>query len=169
MAVLLRTLTPKIITYHFGESQPKIHFNILALIYFVTKHLSYTPPFPPIFHMSLSIANCENGCWIAACFMFALGTLQAQVEVPAIHSNMDSDREGVYVTFRGEKYYDTERVPEMTLAQAMGNPEGTKIGIKFNFDKRGFSGKLYYGFIPYGDSKRPHPVFFKRWSEIEKG
>ncbi|MEO1383502.1 MAG: metallophosphoesterase, partial [Bacteroidota bacterium] len=47
--------------------------------------------------------------------------------------------------------------------------EGTKIGIKFNFDKRGFSGKLYYGFIPYGDSKHPHPVFFKRWSEIEKG
>ncbi|MEO0585553.1 MAG: hypothetical protein AAF135_25305, partial [Bacteroidota bacterium] len=106
---------------------------------------------------------------MAACFMFALGTLQAQVEVPAIHSNMDSDREGVYVTFRGEKYYDTDRVPEMTLTQAMGNPEGTKIGIKFNFNKRGFSGKLYYGFIPYGDSKHPHPVFFKRWSEIEKG
>ncbi|HRF37960.1 MAG TPA: hypothetical protein PK198_04155, partial [Saprospiraceae bacterium] len=33
----------------------------------------------------------------------------------------------------------------------------------------GFNGKLYYGFIPHGDARHPHPVYFRAPVNIVNG
>ena len=85
-------------------------------------------------------------------FWVSLVAVQAQVAVPSVHSNIVSDANGLYVNFNGEQYFETDIIPLMTLTQAMGQPKGNKKGISFNFGNKNFEGKLYYGFIPYGDS-----------------
>jgi hypothetical protein len=56
-----------------------------------------------------------------------------------------------------------------TLNKLKGNPKGTTKGIAFDFAIPALKGILYYGFIPYGDSKHPQPVYFRSPAIIENG
>jgi len=95
---------------------------------------------------------------------------QKKVPVPSVYSNVKYDSNGkLYVDKEGLKIYEEERISSFTLKNLQGNPRGTEKGLSFNFNIPDFSGTLYYGFIPYGDSKYPLPVYFKSISTISKG
>ena len=89
--------------------------------------------------------------------------------IPAVHSNIKSDKQGIYFELKGKKYYAlTDRVgynPE----QFTNYIKGTKEGLRFDFRQKGLSGMMYYGFIPLNDSKYPQPVFFAKTTEIVEG
>ena len=95
---------------------------------------------------------------------------EKEASVPAVHSNMGVDEEGRYfVEFEGRKIYETLRPPKYTLEGMRGNPQGTDNGILLDFGDEVKSGTLYYGFIPYGDSRHPLPVYLYHAGEIENG
>lgn len=90
-------------------------------------------------------------------------------EVPAVYSNISVENGVLTTTYRDTlQFREVIREPLYTLEQMKGNPQGTKTGLQFDFGPQ-FNGTLYYGFIPYGDSKYPHPVYFRSPSPIEAG
>ena len=89
--------------------------------------------------------------------------------VPACHSNVQQDSRGLYIEYNGQRFDEIEATPLLTLEAAQGAPRGTAVGLRFDFDLPELTGKLYYGFVPYGDSKHPHPVYFKRYASVQAG
>ncbi len=90
--------------------------------------------------------------------------------VPSVYSNIHIDETGkLYLERDGEKIYETISKPDYTLSNMKGNPKGTAKGISFDFGIPDFDGTLYFGFIPFKDSKHPLPVYFKSPSTISKG
>ncbi len=87
--------------------------------------------------------------------------------VPSVHSAIMHDDGGYYYPIDDKKIYEYVAPADYTLQQLMGDPQGTASGLDFNFP--GIEGKMYYGFIPYGDSKHPHPVYFRSSAPIEAG
>lgn len=91
-------------------------------------------------------------------------------EIPAVFSGIQQNAQGkMYVEFEGEKMWENVQHAPYTLLHVVGNPRGSATGIDFDMQLPEFNGILYYGFIPYGDSKHPHPVYFKREARIEAG
>jgi hypothetical protein len=88
---------------------------------------------------------------------------------PLIHHNLDRDETGPYFEVRGQKFHQVILARSYGLPRMYGNPVGTTDGISFNFQDSTFFGTLLYGFIPYGDSRHPKPVFFRTPADIEKG
>jgi len=90
--------------------------------------------------------------------------------VPSVYTNIHEDETGkLYLEKDGKKIYETISNPDYTLSNMKGNPKGTAKGIAFNFGIPDFKGTLYFGFIPFKDSKHALPVYFKRPSTINKG
>ncbi|MDX2245631.1 MAG: metallophosphoesterase [Bacteroidia bacterium] len=88
---------------------------------------------------------------------------------PTLHLGI-SQGEGGYQIKLGEKMLQEYiTAPQYTLSQMMGNPKGNSKGILFDFGNPQFAGKVYYGFIPYGDSRHPMPVYFRLHSDILSG
>lgn len=90
-------------------------------------------------------------------------------DLPAVHNNLSIKDGKVVVEANGKEYPDLGEETILTLKNMQGNPRGTKKGIAFDFGLPGLTGKLYYGFIPYGDSKHPHPVYFRAPASVEGG
>ncbi len=90
-------------------------------------------------------------------------------EVPAVYSNMGKDENGFFIEINNNKVYEVTNKGTYQLTKVKGNPKGTANGIDFDFGNKAFAGKLFYGFIPYGDSNHPQPVFFKTAAKIIKG
>ncbi len=89
--------------------------------------------------------------------------------VPRIHSNIEG-RAGEYsVQVNGKRIGVKPSSYNFSLENLQGNPKGTRNGILLDFGLAGLSGTLYYGFIPYGDSKHPHPVYFRSSAQIIQG
>ncbi len=90
--------------------------------------------------------------------------------IPDVYSNIHLDETGkMYLEKDGERIYETISNSDYTLSNMKGNPKGTAKGIAFDFGIPDFTGTLYFGFIPFKDSKHPLPVYFKRPSTISKG
>ncbi len=93
------------------------------------------------------------------------------INVSLIHTNI------VYDTINNRQYIliDNTFAEEVvipsryTLDQIRGNIAGTSTGLFFDFKDENLEGKLMYGFIPNGDSKHPHPVYFRTPSNITLG
>ena len=102
--------------------------------------------------------------------LFSCAQITAQktpANIPVVHLGIMHDDSGYYILAKGKKIYEYQAPAPYTLNQLMGNPQGTDTGIDFDFQN--VEGKMYYGFIPYGDSKHPHPVYFRRSVPIEAG
>lgn len=86
-----------------------------------------------------------------------------------IHPKVFQDENGAYfLRLNGKVIPDASTTPATrTLQACKGNPRGTAQGIAFDFGEACPEGTLYYGFIPQGDSKYPHPVYFKRYARIK--
>ncbi len=94
----------------------------------------------------------------------------SQISIPESHHNLGIDNNSkIYINYKGEKVYENPAPTKYTLENSIGNPIGTKDGLSFNFNDSTLNGTLYYGFIPYGDSKHPMPVFFKSPAKIKNG
>ena len=90
--------------------------------------------------------------------------------VPAVYSNIDYDDNGrMYIEISGNRIYENISQPEISINTVSGNPVGSDNGIYFDFGNPDFQGLIYYGFIPYGDSKHPHPVYFRSAARITEG
>lgn len=90
-------------------------------------------------------------------------------EVPAVYSNIRYDKDGrLYVEHDGLKIYEQEQPAPLILERMKGNPIGTEVGLAFDFGE-GLEGTLYYGFIDYGDSRHPMPVYFYSPATITNG
>jgi len=87
--------------------------------------------------------------------------------VPAVHHAITQDENGYYFPVRNKKVYELIDTAAYTLPQLMGNPKGTGTGIDLNFG--GLNGTLMFGFIPYGDSRHPQPVYFRSSASIVNG
>ncbi|NOZ45282.1 MAG: hypothetical protein GXO79_00720 [Chlorobi bacterium] len=94
----------------------------------------------------------------------------AQPPIPDIYKDLVFDNNGTL-----HYQISTGYIPEFTreegytLEKLTGSPKGNKTGISFNFKSKNLNGLLYYGFIPYGDSKHPYPVYFRNSSIISNG
>ncbi len=106
---------------------------------------------------------------MAVLISFALYAQPASPEIPAVHSNLYTEGDSLYFLTRdSQRAYEVVRAPRYTLEQMQGQPQGTDTGLAFDFGDLP-KGTLHYGFIPYGDSRHPQPVFFKNPSTIEAG
>ena len=95
----------------------------------------------------------------------------SQTKIPSVYTNIQINDEGKYFVKDkdGEIYTAKEYNKKINLTNLTGNPTVSENGMKFNFNDKNLSGKLYYGFINYNDSKHPMPVYFKRSAEIKNG
>ena len=89
--------------------------------------------------------------------------------IPAVYSNIKSDKQGIYFELSGKKYYALPSNVGFSPEQFTTKIKGTKKGLLFDFKQSGLNGILYYGFIPLNDSKYPQPVFFAKTAEIKEG
>ena len=98
------------------------------------------------------------------------GQVTKKSVVPAVYSNIYEDSDGrLYFEKDSVRIYETISNTVFTLNNMKGNPRGTSRGIFFDFGIPDFSGTLYFGFIPYEDSKHPLPVYFHTPSTISSG
>ena len=88
---------------------------------------------------------------------------------PLVHHNLSQDEIGPFFEVRGKKYHQALVARGHSMPGMLGNPVGNQFGISFDFQDTLLTGKLYYGFIPYGDSKHPQPVYFRSPVTITKG
>ena len=105
---------------------------------------------------------------ILALLLFAAVLDAFAQKVPAVHSNIKG-RGPYYVQIDGKRIEAEPVPPALTLKNLRGNPSGNRNGILLDFGLSGLEGTVYYGFIPYGDSKHPHPVYFKSPAKIIQG
>lgn len=110
----------------------------------------------------------KNNILLVLFIAFASNFCFAQVTVPASYTNIFSDDQGIYLKLGDRKIYSRETTAPFTKEDLLGAPVGSDIGINFNFGTIQ-QGLLYYGFIPYGDSKHPTAVYFKKAVKIEDG
>lgn len=93
-----------------------------------------------------------------------------KLKIPKVYTNIHRDTDGkLYLEKDGQKIYETIFIPDYKLSNLKGNPKGTSKGIEFDFGIPDFNGTLYFGFIPYNDSKHPLPVYFRSPSTITNG
>lgn len=89
--------------------------------------------------------------------------------VPAVHSNIHySDQGDLYLTFDGRRVDTWRHANPPRLLQMRGDIRGTETGLAFDFGSD-FSGALHFGFVPYGDSRHPMPVYFYNPQKIHDG
>lgn len=110
-------------------------------------------------------------CALVACFFFVtiLPACAQKLIVPTIHHNMESKGKKGIITIAEETFTSFEAKYPVQLSKVQGDFSGTELGLEVDFNMPGLDGTLYYGFIPYGDSKHPMPVYFKRPSPIVAG
>ena len=94
----------------------------------------------------------------------------AQNTVPAVYTNILFNTDSCFVVKTDSQLiYENKTAALYSLSDLIGNPKGTKDGFTFNFNKKSLNGTLYYGFLDFNNSKYRQAVYFKRYSEIEKG
>ncbi len=93
---------------------------------------------------------------------------QPDTSIFRAHSNITMSNGRAFLEYKGQRILESSNYPPYTLSRMQGNPKGTDQGIAFDFGED-FEGKLYYGFIPYGDTRHPHPVYFRAPVQIRKG
>lgn len=103
-------------------------------------------------------------------FVAFSASAQKRAKIPSVYSNIAYDVEGNMVLNIGNMSYILNDVPsDMTLENLMGNPQTTQTGIYFDFKTALNNGTLYYGLIPYDDTKYPLPVYFRSPVQILDG
>ncbi len=90
-------------------------------------------------------------------------------DVPKVYNNIIAKDGSYFFVNRGDTLPELVPPTKYGLSAMMGNPQGTATGISFDFRDSTFNGTLYFGFIPYGDSKHPMPVYFRQSLAINRG
>ncbi len=94
----------------------------------------------------------------------------SQTTIPSVFTNIHSDEKGnLYLERDGRKIYASPSKAKYTIKNLQGSPKGTETGIAFDFGLSDFEGSLYFGLIPFQDSKYPQPIFYKKEIKIKDG
>lgn len=97
-------------------------------------------------------------------------SLAQNAPIPKSYSNLSYNSDGkLVVNLNGVKVVESFNNSPRVLENLIGSPKGNDKGLSFNFGNAVETGKLYYGFIPYHDTKYPLPIYFKRTSRIKDG
>ncbi len=99
----------------------------------------------------------------------ARAQLADERQLPPVHSRLAVDSIGLYIPVGNARYYEAIAAPRPTLSDMRGTIDGTPNGLVFRIGSEAFRGTVYYGLIPYGDTKYPQPVYFKTPVSIENG
>ena len=101
----------------------------------------------------------------------SIGQEDSIIAIYNVHSNLyfNKIQEKAFILEDGVPAYEVFIPSEYTLEKVQGKILGTSTGLFFEFGDEEFSGKLMFGFIPYGDSKYPHPVYFRSSTDILMG
>jgi hypothetical protein len=93
-----------------------------------------------------------------------------KAEIPSVYKNLKYNSEGqlVFTDDKGIEYIAKDKPALYNFKQITNPPKGTAKGLAFDLGED-FSGLMYYGLIPYGDSKHPQVVFFKKTLDIVRG
>lgn len=106
-------------------------------------------------------------------FILSTNTIISQAtfdKIPKVYANIFRDSIGkLYVLKDGIKIYEKPVVSTLLLEQAVAKIICTESGIQLDFEKENLEGTLYAGFIPYGDSKHPIPVYIRNEYEVKNG
>ncbi len=105
----------------------------------------------------------------ASLFLLLFPACAQRVVVPAIHQQIEMKREGGVIKLGEFTFQEQTPIDPMQLAKARGKFQGTEEGLTVDFGMPDFHGTMYYGFIPYGDSRHPLPVYFKTPAPIASG
>ncbi|MDP5170055.1 MAG: metallophosphoesterase [Bacteroidia bacterium] len=92
-----------------------------------------------------------------------------KLTVPATHQNIAVKRGALVAEFADYKFEESDNPNPLQLEAIRGAFTGTDTGLEVDFGLPGLNGTLYYGFIPFGDSKHPMPVYFKTPANIVAG
>jgi len=91
-------------------------------------------------------------------------------DIPKIYNHIYADSVGkLYVLKDNIRIYEKPTPAYLLLNQAIANIIGTDKGISLDFRKESLAGTLYAGFIPYGDSKHPIPVYVRNEYIVKAG
>jgi len=105
---------------------------------------------------------------ILSLFLFTISAFAQRI--PASYSHIFRDAQGsLFLKADTVIFPQRESKSFYALQNMIGHPKGSEDGLAFDFKDAGFSGLMYYGFIPYGDSRYPQPVFFKHTAKIKAG
>jgi len=100
---------------------------------------------------------------------FAQGIITQQ-DIPKVYANIFADSAGrLYVSKDGNRIYEKPTLPRLLLKQAIASVTLDDRGIALDFRSENFNGLVYAGFIPYGDSKHPIPVYLRNEYAVKKG
>jgi len=95
---------------------------------------------------------------------------QKKLIIPASYSNIaEGDNKNLVLTVDSVKEHEVVFLNPLTLNQIKGEIKGFSKGLFFDFKDEEMTGKLVFGFIPYGDSKHPQPVYFRASANIMQG
>jgi len=90
--------------------------------------------------------------------------------IPDVYTNFHYDDGRLYLGIDDTtRAYEAAPSARYTLSNMMGSPRGTETGIAFDFGDAALQGTLYYGLIPFGDSKHPLPVYLYHAAPITDG
>ena len=117
------------------------------------------------FQNSVSIRFLIIFCFVQ---LIVFSACAQRLKVPAVHSNMEVKRGKVVVNYQGQEAEEIDEPDLLTLDGMKGNPAPTETGILLDFGLPSFSGSIFYGFIPYDDSKHPLPVY-RNSAAIQEG
>lgn len=87
---------------------------------------------------------------------------QKKLQVPSVYSNISKNSDGkLLLNLNSVSYVLNDVASDLTLENLKGIPQTSRTGILFDFKGAIKNGTLYYGLIPYDDSKYPLPVYFR--------
>ena len=104
-------------------------------------------------------------------FIFASIFLNAQeLSIPKIYSNLSSNTKGELILhINGQEVTAEHPKIKYQLNDFLNAWSGNSKGLVFKSTNKNLKGTMYFGLIPYGDSKFPQPVFFKRTRQLVNG
>lgn len=119
--------------------------------------------------MKIKIFKQMRTFFLTFSFILFVNFINAQ-EVPSIYKNIYYDDNGeLYYDANGKKLRTIEKTLGISYENIIGNPSGSANGLIFDFKTESLNGTVFYGFIPYEETKYPQPVFFKKTADIIYG
>jgi len=102
-------------------------------------------------------------------FLLFSNLLWAQVKIPKVYSNIKINDNNDMVLELDSSQIIVKTIDAVYKVDDFDKAwQANEKGLIFNSQKKDLNGTMYFGLIPYGDSKYPHPVY-RRAVQIKKG
>jgi calcineurin-like phosphoesterase family protein len=129
---------------------------------------------PMLFAVILNSHKHRRSFYTSLLLVFVLCQIQttavlAQL-IPRSYNNVSLDQyKQPFFSKDGRVYPLKQENARFVLSNFLDAVTGTKKGLRFDFRNPGLSGSLVYGFVPFGDSQHPQPVYFNRTAVLSGG